>query len=301
MKFVVTGGAGFIGSSFVNLCLEKGHDVLVVDKVTYAGKLENMALGSTNLRILIKDICDVDAEMLEDYDYLVNFAAESHVDNSIEDGRPFVRTNVEGTFNLLELARKNPNLKKFIQISTDEVYGDMDDYGEGAEADETYPLIGSSYYSSTKASADLLVQAAARTYKLPYIITRTCNNFGPKQHQEKFIPKLLQNVKQNKAIGVYGDGSNKREWLYVEDNVRAIYSLLKSDAEGIFNIGSGIRYTNNEIVELAEKVSKVAIYKDYIEDRKGHDKSYALNSSKTPFIDITKTLEDYFKEQLDEY
>ena len=171
MRIVVTGGAGFIGSSFVNLLGEKGYEVLVVDNLTYAGDLENIC--SVNYRVLVKDICDVTADDLGEYDYLINFAAESHVDNSIEDGRPFVRTNIEGTFNLLELARKNKNLKKFIQISTDEVYGDLKDL-KMRYAQEQSPLRPSSYYSSTKAAADMLVQACARTYNLPYLITRTC-------------------------------------------------------------------------------------------------------------------------------
>ena len=153
MKIVVTGGAGFIGSSFANLCLEKGHEVLVIDKITYAGSLKNLNLDSSNIKLILEDINKVTAEDLGKYDYLVNFAAESHVDNSIKDGKPFIKSNVEGTFNLLEIARKNKNLKKFVQISTDEVYGDMDDYGEDVLADETFPLIGSSYYSSTKASS----------------------------------------------------------------------------------------------------------------------------------------------------
>ena len=166
MRIVVTGGMGFIGSHFVRHVFNFDEDIkiLIVDKLTYAANRNN--LKGTTYEFLNKDICDVTAKDLGEYNYLINFAAESHVDNSIKDGRPFVRTNVEGTFNLLEIARQNPKLIKFVQISTDEVYGDMDDYGEGILANEQFSLIGSSYYSSTKASADLLVQAAGRTYGL---------------------------------------------------------------------------------------------------------------------------------------
>ena len=202
MRIIITGGAGFIGSSFTNHCVKLGHDVLVVDKLTYAADPDNIPKVS----ILKMDICDVTPEDLGPYDVLVNFAAESHVDNSIKDGKPFVRTNVEGTFNLLEVARQNPKLKKFVQISTDEVYGDMDDYDTQVLADETFPLIGSSYYSSTKASSDLLVQAAGRTYGLPYLITRTCNNYGSLQHDEKLLPTMINCVKNDIPIPIYGDG-----------------------------------------------------------------------------------------------
>ena len=171
MRVVVTGGFGFIGSSFVNYLDSLGHEVLIVDKITYAANVDNVHAANNTILAVEKDICDITEEDLGDYEYLVNFAAESHVDNSIKDGRPFVRSNVEGTFNLLELARKNSNLKKFIQISTDEVYGNMDDYDKTVLANESFPLVGSSYYSSTKASADLLVQAAGRTYGLPYLIS----------------------------------------------------------------------------------------------------------------------------------
>ena len=164
MRIVITGALGFIGSHFAKYLFNLDDDIkiLVIDNCTYAANKNN--LKGVTYEHLHRDICDVTAEDLGEYDYLVNFAAESHVDNSIKDGRPFVRTNVEGTFNLLEVARQNPNLKKFVQISTDEVYGDMDDLGPGVLADEEFSIIGSSYYSSTKASADLLVQAAGRTY-----------------------------------------------------------------------------------------------------------------------------------------
>ena len=166
IRVIVTGGAGFIGSSFANLCVSKGLDVLVVDKLTYASNVDIIP----KIPILKKDICDVTAEDLGEYDFLVNFAAESHVDNSIKDGKPFVKSNIEGTYNLLELARKNPKLQKFVQISTDEVYGDLDllDIDASFEQNFLYP---SSYYSATKASADMLVYSCGHTFGLPYVIT----------------------------------------------------------------------------------------------------------------------------------
>ncbi len=244
MKIVITGGLGFIGSRFVNLCLMNGHDIKVVDKLTYAADLNRITPSWRNkLKIIEKDIKDITVTDLGDYDFMVNFAAESHVDNSIEDGSPFIKSNVEGTFNLIECARKNKSLKKFIQISTDEVYGDV---LEG-ESDENHPLHPSSYYSATKTASDLLVKSASRTYGLPYIITRTCNNYGPGQHSEKFLPTIVRSINEGKEIPVYGDGLQVREWIYVDDNVNCIYKLMMTDiVNSVYNIGSGKtqRYTN---------------------------------------------------------
>ena len=251
MRIVVTGGCGFIGSSFVHLCVENGYDVLVIDKLTYAGNIENIPAG---ISVLVEDICDVTQEDLGEYDYLVNFAAESHVDNSIKDGKPFVRTNIEGTFNLLELARKNDKLKKFIQISTDEVYGDLDELPyDVTKSKINDKLIPSSYYSATKASADLLVESCGKTYGLPYIITRTCNNFGFRQYDEKFIPTIIRSIKQDKPIPVYGDGLQKREWIWVEDNVNAIMEIIKFSENSYqthYHIGSGDVLTNMDIINM---------------------------------------------------
>ena len=245
-KILVTGGRGFIGSHFVEQALIKGHFIIDIDKMNYASHRVLPWDNHPKYTFLKADISEIDH--IPTCDILINFAAESHVDNSIKDGRPFVRTNVEGTFNLLEVARQNPNLKKFIQISTDEVYGDMDDYGPGVLADEEFSLIGSSYYSSTKASADLLVQAAGRTYGLPYLITRTCNNYGENQHQEKLLPTIINCIKNNLKIPIYGDGQNVREWIHADDNSMIIFNLLNSNSTGILNIGSGERYTNLQII-----------------------------------------------------
>lgn len=268
-KIIVTGGAGFIGSTFTKLCLDKGHQVLVIDKLTYAANKRSI---DSRAYFIQKDICDVTVDEVNGYDYIVNFAAETHVDNSIADGRPFIRSNVEGVFNLLEVSR-NSNIKKFIQISTDEVYGDI----ESGISDEGYPLKPSSYYSATKASADMLVLSANRTYGLPYIITRTCNNFGRGQHPEKFIPKMVQRYVDGEAIPLYTPGTQIREWIWVEDNCNAIYNIMTSDkVNEIYNIGSGDRHTNKEIIEKFKTDAKIEL----VPDRLGHDYRYALDSQK---------------------
>jgi dTDP-glucose 4,6-dehydratase len=275
-KIIVTGGLGFIGSHFVNYLNENtDHEVLIVDKLTYAASRENIKHPTPQL---IKDICNVTVDDLGDYDYIVHFAAESHVDNSIKDGMPFVRTNVEGTFNLIEVARKNPNLKKFLHISTDEVYGDRE---SRTAAFEHSPLEASSYYSATKTSSDLLVMAAGRTYNFPYLITRTCNNYGENQHQEKFIPTIINSIKNNQTIPVYGDGKQVREWIHADDNAAAIYKLLMSNkVKEIYNIGSGESYQNIEILKLIGDHLKKDLNFKYVDDRLGHDRRYALNCSK---------------------
>ena len=301
MRIIVTGGYGFIGSSFVNLLNRRlpNDEIVILDKMTYAANPNNITKPT---KCIHKDICDVTAEDLGDYDYIVHFAAESHVDNSIKDGKPFIRTNVEGTFNLLECARQNPNLKKFIHISTDEVYGDMDDIGLLAEANEIFNLKGSSYYSSSKAASDLLVEAAGRTFGLPYLITRTCNNYGENQHDEKFIPKIIKCIKEGSEIPVYGDGMQVREWIDVEDNVQIIYELMISDQiNEVFNIGSGERYQNIEIINMiSQMIGETPNFK-YVKDRLGHDRRYALDSTKVKSIFpewITFSFKEYLLEQV---
>ena len=311
MRIIVTGGYGFIGSVFVNYIRSKHPwplhtQILIVDKLTYAADKGNVT--APNVNFLHRDICDVTAEELGEYDYLVHFAAESHVDNSIKDGKPFIRTNVEGTFNLLECAKQNKKLKKFIHISTDEVYGDMDNskynsiFGIKKKADEDYSLEGSSYYSATKAASDLLVLAANRTFGLPYIITRTCNNYGSHQNKEKFLPTIIRSVKEGKEVPVYGDGKNVREWIDVKDNVQQLYNLMLSDLTNeIFNIGTGETYTNLDIVGMIGVIMKKPVKFKFVEDRLGHDKRYALNSNKLNqygFIDEYKTLTDFLKEEV---
>jgi dTDP-glucose 4,6-dehydratase len=279
-RIIVTGGLGFIGSEFVNYVMENTtHDVVVLDKMTYAANIDNI---KNEFHLIKKDICDVTQDDLGDYDYIVNFAAETHVDNSISNGRPFVETNVMGTFNLLEVARKNKNLKKFLQISTDEVYGDMDDNDVNNRiSTEEFPMKASSYYSATKVSSDMLVISANRTYGLPYLITRTCNNFGEHQNNEKFIPKIISSIKNGVEVPVYGDGSQVREWIHSSDNVKQIYKLLVSDVVNeVYNIGSGERYKNIEIIDIIGDILGTEVKYKFVKDRLGHDKRYSLSSDK---------------------
>jgi dTDP-glucose 4,6-dehydratase len=305
MKVIVTGGAGFIGSAFINHLLDNFEcDVLCVDKLTYAGRKENI---KHNVSFLQKDICDVTADELGEFDYIVHFAAESHVDNSISNGLPFVKTNVEGTFNLLEISRKNKNLKKFIHISTDEVYGDMDEHfainHSAKEEDELKP---SSYYSATKAASDMLVLSANRTYGLPYLITRTCNNFGEHQFEEKFLPTIARSIKEGTPVPVYGDGEQIREWMYVYDNVKVICDLMFDDevVNQVMNIGTGFRVTNLNIINKIATVLNSKVNIKHVEDRLGHDRKYSLYSKKMKeyYINKQKTIEfknlyDYLEEQ----
>ena len=305
MRVVVTGGAGFIGSAFINHLLDNFEcDVLCVDKLTYAGRRENI---KHNVSFLQKDICDVTADELGEFDYMVHFAAESHVDNSITNGLPFVRTNVEGTFNLLEISRKNKNLKKFIHISTDEVYGDMDDHiAINHIAQEGDNLSPSSYYSATKAASDMLVLSANRTYGLPYLITRTCNNFGEHQFEEKFLPTIARSIQEGKPIPVYGDGKQVREWMYVHDNVKVICDFMFDDTiiNQIMNIGTGFRVTNLDIINKIASILNKEVQIKHVEDRLGHDRKYGLFSkkmmsfykNKEETIDF-KNLYDYLEEQ----
>ena len=302
-KIIVTGGLGFIGSHFVNYILKNTNDeVIIVDNETYASNRNNI---HGDVKIIKKDICDITPEDLGEYDYIVHFAAESHVDNSIKNGLPFVKTNVQGTFNMVEVAKKNNTLKKFLHISTDEVYGDMVEHNiENHSANELDNLKPSSYYSATKASSDLIVMSANRTFGLPYLITRTCNNYGENQHIEKFIPKIIHSIKNNQTIPVYGDGKQIREWIHADDNAKAIYTLLISDEiNTIYNIGSEERYTNietlNMIFELLGKEAKF----EFVKDRLGHDKKYSLDSSKykNKFGSIqTIKFKDWLKTQINE-
>jgi dTDP-glucose 4,6-dehydratase len=291
MRVIVTGGCGFIGSSFVNLLENKMIDYLIIDNLTYASNINNIPNKS---KLIIKDICEVTPKDLGEYDYIVNFAAESHVDNSIKNGLPFVKTNIQGTYNLLEVARKNTKLKKFIQISTDEVYGDLEKLNiqKSKVGDSLNP---SSYYSATKASADMLVQSCAHTFGIPYLITRTCNNFGNNQNDEKFIPTIIKCIKNNLDIPIYGDGKQIREWIWVEDNVKEIYDLMITELNGIFHIGSGDVKQNIEIINYIGKILNKKIKFKFVEDRLGHDRRYTLESNG---VKKYLTLYDYLKKIL---
>ena len=288
-KILVTGGLGFIGSEFVNLVKRNSdHKVIVLDKYTYAADESRIEGDLSDLTIIKGDICDINQlcyvyPELYEVEYVVNFAAETHVDNSISDGTPFMHTNVMGVYNLLEYARGLKNLKKFVQISTDEVYGDMAECRGENGADESFNLRPSSYYAASKASADMLVMAAARTYGVPYLITRTCNNYGEKQDKEKLIPKIMESIVNDSVIPVYGDGQQTREWIHVEDNAKIQEKLIFADnlhtTNSIVNVGSGTRFKNIDIVNFLQR-AKPDVKWSFVPDRKGHDREYALNCEK---------------------
>src|SRR5580658_579619 len=240
MKILVTGGAGFIGSNFIRYALENVANCAVVnyDKLTYSGNLANLASIADDPRysFVRGDICDADAVQaaMRGCDAVVHFAAESHVDRSIYEPSPVIRTNINGTFTLLEVARKL-SISRFVQISTDEVYGDIP---TAQFADEKSPLQPSSPYSASKAGADLLVRSYVRTYNFPAVITRSSNNYGPYQFPEKFVPLMITNALNEKVLPVYGDGKQQRDWLHVEDNCRGILTVLEKGEIGeVYNIG----------------------------------------------------------------
>ncbi|SHH68360.1 dTDP-glucose 4,6-dehydratase [Halobaculum gomorrense] len=283
MRILVTGGAGFIGSNFVQYVLDEhvNDEVVTLDALTYAGSKDNLdgVLDDPRHEFVEGDIRDRDlvTDLVSDVDAIVNFAAESHVDRSIDGAEPFVSTNVQGTQTLLDAA-KEADIDRFLQISTDEVYGQILE-GKFSEND---PLNPRNPYSATKAGADLLARSFQKTHNLPVLITRTCNNFGPRQHPEKLIPKFIQNAADSEALPVYGDGSNVREWIYVEDNCRALDVVLRDGTIGeIYNIGSDAEKTNLEVTEaILNAVGADDDLIEFVDDRAGHDQRYALETEK---------------------
>lgn len=285
-KILVTGGAGFIGSNFINYILNERDDVEIVnlDKLTYAGNLENLkpVEGKKNYHFVRGDITNV--ELVDylfrkfDIKFVINFAAESHVDRSILGSEIFYRTNVIGTNVLLEASRRF-EVEKFLQISTDEVYGSL---GSEGLFTETTPISPNSPYSSSKAAADLMVQAFHHTYGLPIVITRCSNNYGPLQFPEKLIPLMIINALNNKKLPVYGDGLNVRDWIYVIDHNKAAELVFEKGKVGeVYNIGASREMTNIEIVKLIlKKLGKSEDLIEYVKDRPGHDRRYAIDSSK---------------------
>jgi dTDP-glucose 4,6-dehydratase len=283
MRLLITGGAGFIGSNFIRYMLSKYRNcrIINIDKLTYCGNINNLKDISKNKnhKFIKADICDAKAisAAMRGCDAVVNFAAESHVDRSIKDSSEFIRTNIEGTRALLDTAKKL-NIKRFIQISTDEVYGDIKK-GLSREKDNLLP---NSPYAASKAAADLLSRAYFKTYKLPVIITRSSNNFGPYQYPEKVIPLFLTNTLENKPLPLYGDGGNTRDWIYVMDNCKGIACALKKGIPGeIYNIGGGNQIKNIDIaMRILKAFCKGKEALCFVKDRPGHDRRYALNSSK---------------------
>lgn len=286
---IVTGGAGFIGSNFILYMLETYPDyrVICVDKLTYAGNLSNLAavMDRQNLRFVKADICDRGAvyQVFEEEhpDIVVNFAAESHVDRSIEAPSVFLETNITGTAVLMDACCKY-GIRRFHQVSTDEVYGDLPLDRPDLLFDEETPLRTSSPYSASKASADLLVQAYCRTYGLQATISRCSNNYGPFQFPEKFIPRMILNALEDKPLPVYGKGINVRDWLYVTDHCRAIDLIIHRGKEGeVYNVGGHNEMKNIDLVRfICRELGKPESLITFVEDRKGHDMRYAIDTSK---------------------
>jgi dTDP-glucose 4,6-dehydratase len=285
MKILVTGGAGFIGSAFARLAIaETDFHVINFDKLTYAGNLENLTGVQDNERYRFRhaDICDakqVDEAVSDGRpDAIVHFAAESHVDRSILSPEPVVRTNVHGTFTLLEAARRH-KIARFVHVSTDEVYGSLE---APAEADESFPLNPSSPYSASKAGSDLLARSYFVTFNLPVVLTRASNNYGPYQFPEKLIPLMITNALGDEKLPVYGDGQQVRDWLYVDDHCRGILAALRKGRDGeIYNIGGNRSLPNLDVVrKVLALTGKPESLIHYVKDRPGHDRRYALSSEK---------------------
>jgi len=280
MKILITGGAGFIGCNFVRHMLKKypEDEIVVLDKLTYAGRIENLQDVMNKITFIKGDICNrEDVEEVGDCDVIFNFAAETHVDRSIIDAGIFVKTDVLGTYNLLEYVRRH-DVEKYIQISTDEVYGSI----EKGSFKETDALDPSSPYSASKSGADLLVRAYYKTYGLPVLITRSSNNLGPYQYLEKLIPVLILNALHDKHLPIYGEGKNRRDWIYVLDNCEAIDIVFQKGKLGeIYNIASGDERENIEIAKLILKeLNKPESLIEFVEDRPGHDYRYSLDTEK---------------------
>jgi len=307
VRFIVTGGMGFIGSHFIDLLLAKGHEVLLIDKLTYAANPLNLSQEIQNEANFKKiDISDAPSlnECVQNFgtsDYILNFAAESHVDRSIKNTLPFLESNIKGTINLLELMRVGM-AKKMIQVSTDEVYGSL----ETGSWDESSNLDPKSPYSASKASAEMMCNAYRNTFGLDVIVTRCANNFGPRQSVEKLIPLALSLMLKGEKIPIYGDGSNRREWIHVVDHCDALYKIATTtvNQSQIYNIG-GTEFTNLEIVEKLSSIVHGAPAKiDYVKDRLGHDFRYSVNDDRVRSEfnwNPIKLFEDSISETVDWY
>ncbi len=284
MRYFVTGGAGFIGSNYVEHLLENVEgvtSVTIYDKFTYAANPKNYKefLDDPRLSVIKGDICDSDLleKSMVNHDFVVHFAAESHVDRSIEDASAFVKTNVLGTFNVLEACRKIA-IKSVIHVSTDEVYGSL---SEGS-ADETFPLKPNSPYAASKAASDLLARSYFVTHGLDVRTTRCCNNYGKYQYPEKVIPVFINQLNCGKELPIYGDGQNVREWIHVSDHTRGIQTVLENGRPGeIYNIGTGSHLSNNDLAsEIINAMGLSESMKSYVTDRQGHDFRYSVDSQK---------------------
>jgi len=285
LKLLVTGGAGFIGSNFIRYFLRAHPDAHIVnlDKLTYAGNLDNLSEieSRPNYKFVRGDIADsdlVDSILSRSIDAIVHFAAETHVDRSIADAQAFVRTNVLGTYTLLDAAKKK-RIDRFLHVSTDEVYGSL---GLDESANEQFHIQPNSPYAASKASSDMFVRSFWQTYQFPVIITRCSNNYGPYQFPEKLIPLMITHALHDKKLPVYGDGLNERDWLFVEDHCRAIDRVLEAGRPGeVYNIGFGRPLKNLEVVQLLLRImGKSEDLIEFVADRPGHDRRYALDTKK---------------------
>ena len=288
-KFLVTGGAGFIGGNYLHIMVNKypNDEYVCLDALTYAGNMETLEpiMNKPNFKFVHENICNRKAiyELFEKehFDYVINFAAESHVDRSIENPEIFLETNIVGTSVLMDACRKY-GIKRFHQVSTDEVYGDLPLDRPDLFFTETTPLHTSSPYSASKASADLLVLAYHRTFKLPITISRCSNNYGPYQFPEKLIPLMIQKASNNESLPVYGNGANVRDWLYVGDHCTAIDLIVRNGRDGeIYNIGGHNERTNLQVVKtILKALGKPESLINYVKDRPGHDLRYAIDPKK---------------------
>ena len=284
MRLLVTGGAGFIGSCFVRHMLKNHPDYKIInlDALTYAGNIENLddVKDNPNYKFVHGNICDkkLVGQLVHEVDTVVNFAAESHVDRSITGPEIFIETNVQGTLNLLQQS-KLANIQRFLQVSTDEVYGTL---GKTGYFYETTPIAPNSPYSASKASADLLVRAYYETYKMPVLNTRCSNNYGPYQYPEKLIPFFISKLLRGEKVPVYGDGMNVRDWLYVYDHCSAIDTVLHKGKVGeVYNIGGHNEKTNMEITKIIlSEMGKDESSIEFVQDRLGHDRRYAISNDK---------------------
>lgn len=288
-KFLVTGGAGFIGGNFLHMMVNKYKDdqYVCVDALTYAGNLETLEpiLNKSNFKFVHENICNREGIYklfeTEKFDYVINFAAESHVDRSIDNPEIFLKTNILGTQVLMDACRKY-GIKRYHQVSTDEVYGDLPLDRKDLFFTEETPIKTSSPYSASKAAADLLVLAYYRTYKLPVTISRCSNNYGPYHFPEKLIPLMIQKALHNEKLPVYGNGENVRDWLYVGDHCEAIDLIVRHGKDGeIYNIGGHNERTNLEVVKtILKELNKPESLINYVKDRPGHDLRYAMDPHK---------------------
>jgi dTDP-glucose 4,6-dehydratase len=284
-KFFVTGGAGFIGSAFVRLCLqpENAIEIINFDLLTYAGNLDNLEeLDRTEHRFVRGDIADREAVLAAldpDTDAIVNFAAESHVDRSIASADEFIRTNILGTQVLLDAARER-GVRRFVQVSTDEVMGSLPENEDSFFTEES-PFEPNSPYAASKAAAEHLVRAAGHTFGLDTVVTRCGNNYGPRQFPEKFLPLMISNALESQSIPVYGDGCNVRDWIYVEDHCRAILLALEKGRSGaVYNIGARNERRNIDVLRsVLDKLDKPHSLMQFVKDRPGHDRRYAIDPS----------------------